>query len=232
MLVNGIPLPSAVANVTGGVVTSITTNIGGVGYIGVPSVFFFGGGATTCASATAIVVGGAVTGVTSLVGGSGYTSAPRVLFIGTDSSGRINSTASATAVLTSGQVTSIIIGGTQLAATVTIDFGYYFNRLLDPAPYDILQDGVVDFTSMSQVDDVKLTNYIKSRAGGHHAGGTCKMGLANDPTAVVDQKGLVYQTNNLRVCDMSIIPVAIRWPNSTLYVVAEKIAQDILAAYP
>ena len=232
VLVNGIPLPSAVANVTGGVVTSITTNIGGVGYIGVPSVFFFGGGATTCASATAIVVGGAVTGVTSLVGGSGYTSAPRVLFIGTDSSGRINSTASATAVLTSGQVTSIIIGGTQLAATVTIDFGYYFNRLLDPAPYDILQDGVVDFTSMSQVDDVKLTNYIKSRAGGHHAGGTCKMGLANDPTAVVDQKGLVYQTNNLRVCDMSIIPVAIRWPNSTLYVVAEKIAQDILAAYP
>jgi hypothetical protein len=213
-------------------VTSITTNIGGVGYVSVPSVFFYGGGATTCASATAVIAGGVVTGVTNLVGGSGYTSAPRVLFIGTDSSGKINSTASATALLVSGQVTNIIIGGTQLPASVTIDFGYYFNRLLDPAPYDILKDGNVTFTSMTQVDDAKLTNYVKSRAGGHHAGGTCKMGLPNDPTAVVDQKGLVYQTNNLRVCDMSIIPVAIRWPNSTLYVVAEKIAQDILAAHP
>jgi choline dehydrogenase-like flavoprotein len=67
--------------------------------------------------------------------------------------------------------------------------------------------------------------------GGGHAGGTCKMGLANDPTAVVNQKGLVYHTTNLRICDMSIIPVAIRWPNSTLYVVAEKIAHDILTVY-
>jgi choline dehydrogenase-like flavoprotein len=232
VLLNGNPLPSAVANLTGGVVTSITTNIGGVGYATVPSVFFYGGGATTCASATAVIVGGAVTGVINLVGGSGYTSAPRVLFVGTDSSGRINSTASATAILTNGQVTNVIIGGTQLPATVTIDFGYYFNRLLDPAPYDILIDGNVQFTSMNQVDDVKLTNYIKSHVGGHHAGGTCRMGLPNDPSAVVDQKGLVYQTNNLRICDMSIIPVAIRWPNTTLYVVAEKIAQDILTANP
>jgi choline dehydrogenase len=57
------------------------------------------------------------------------------------------------------------------------------------------------------------------------------MGLPGDPTAVVDQKGLVYGMTGLRVCDMSIVPVAIRWPNSTLYVVAEKIAADILAKY-
>jgi choline dehydrogenase-like flavoprotein len=58
------------------------------------------------------------------------------------------------------------------------------------------------------------------------------MGLSTDPSAVVDQKGLVYRTIGLRVCDMSIIPVAIRWPNTTLYVVAEKIADDILQIYP
>jgi len=81
---------------------------------------------------------------------------------------------------------------------------------------------------MSQVNDAKLLNYLDSRAGGHHAGGTCKMGVQGDPTAVTNQKGKVYGTSGLRICDMSIVPVAIRWPNSTLYVVAEKIAQDIL----
>lgn len=227
VLLNGNPLPCAVANVTNGVVTSITTNVGGSGYITPPTIMFYGGGATVSASAIATVSNGSVTGITNLVGGSGYTSAPRVLFIGKDG-GNLNSTAVATATISGGRVTGVTINGTNLSGTVTIDFGYYFNRLLDPAPYDILNDGITSFTDMSQVNDIKLTNYIKSRVGGHHAGGTCKMGLSNDPTAVVNQKGLVYGATNLRVCDMSIIPVAIRWPNTTLYVVAEKIADDIL----
>ncbi len=104
----------------------------------------------------------------------------------------------------------------------------YFKALMDPAPYDILKDGITDFTSMENIDIQKLTNYILERVGGHHGGGTCKMGLQNDLTAVVDQKGRVYGVRKLRVCDMSIIPISIRWPNSNVYPIAEKIAKDIL----
>jgi choline dehydrogenase-like flavoprotein len=104
----------------------------------------------------------------------------------------------------------------------------YFKRLLDPAPYDILKDGITDFTSIDQIDNNKLITWLNERVGGHHGGGTCKMGLSSDPMAVVDQKGKVYGVKGLRVCDMSIIPISIRWPNSNLYVVAEKISIDIL----
>ncbi len=107
----------------------------------------------------------------------------------------------------------------------------YFKRLLDPAPYDILYDGITDFTSMDQIDKIKLVRWLRERIGGHHGGGTCKMGLKNDPMAVVDQKGRVYGVEGLRVCDMSIIPISIRWPNSNLYPIAEKISKDILDNY-
>ncbi len=107
------------------------------------------------------------------------------------------------------------------------DFGY-FKRLLDPAPYDILKDGITDFTDMDQIDDTKLINWLYERVGGHHGGGTCKMGVQTDDMAVVDQKGRVYGINGLRVCDMSIVPISIRWPNSNVYTIAEKISKDIL----
>ena len=221
VLLNGIPLPCAVANISSGVVTSITTNVGGSGYTSSPIVMFYGGGADQTALATCTISNGSVISVLITNGGSGYKTAPRVLFLG----GGCQVKANATCVLQNGQVQSVSIDG---LVGGTIDFGYYFTGLLDPAPYDILNDGVLQFTDMSQVNDVKLLNYLKSRVGGHHAGGTCKMGLQTDPTAVTNQKGQVYGTTGLRICDMSIVPVAIRWPNSTLYVVAEKIANDII----
>jgi len=107
----------------------------------------------------------------------------------------------------------------------------YFERLLDPAPYDILNDGVTDFTDINQINEKKLKDFLKKRCGGHHAGGTCKMGIKSDPNAVVDQKCRVYGIKNLRVCDMSIVPISIRWPNSNVYVMAEKLANDILNKY-
>ena len=235
VLINGNPYPSATVNLdpVTNAILSINTNVGGSGYSTAPTVVCYGGGASVSAVLTATITAGSVTSVTIVNGGSGYTSAPRILFIGTTSDNILNSTASATAVISGGVITSVIINGTQWSnQQITIDFGYYFDQLLDPAPYDILKDGNVTFTDMSQVDDTKLKNYILSRVGGHHAGGTCKMGLVNDPTAVVDQKGVVYRVSGLRICDMSIIPVAIRWPNTTLYVVAEKIANDILQLYP
>jgi len=110
----------------------------------------------------------------------------------------------------------------------------YFSQLLDPAPVDFLKAGVTydNWTDVSQVDLDRLKNYFFQRIGGHHACGTCKMGvLKKDPMSVVDQKGRVYGVERLRVCDASVCPVSIRWPNGTMYIVGEKISADILARY-
>ena len=93
---------------------------------------------------------------------------------------------------------------------------------------DILYDGITDFTSLDQIDINKLENWLNKRIGGHHGGGTCKMALPSDPLGVVGQTGKVYGIEGLRVCDMSIVPISIRWPNSNVYPIAEKIAFSIL----
>jgi choline dehydrogenase-like flavoprotein len=110
----------------------------------------------------------------------------------------------------------------------------YFSQLLDPAPVDFLKAGVTydNWTDVSQVDVDRLKNFFNNKVGGHHACGTCKMGvLKRDPMSVVDQKGRVYGVERLRVCDASVCPVSIRWPNGTMYIVGEKISADILAKY-
>jgi choline dehydrogenase-like flavoprotein len=109
----------------------------------------------------------------------------------------------------------------------------YFRNFLFPAPSDILVDGTDPLApfSTANVDQTKLKNFLFNETEGHHAGGTCKMGVANDPMAVVDQHGKVFGLKNLYVADMSVVPVSIRWPNGTCYVIGEKIAADILAAY-
>jgi len=113
----------------------------------------------------------------------------------------------------------------------------YFSELAVPAPSEFLQPGITYATwnSVAQIDQERLKQFLFNRVAGHHAGGTCKMGVTDkgsplyDPMAVVDQKGRVKGVKGLRICDNSIIPISIRWPNITLYVIAEKIAADILA---
>jgi choline dehydrogenase-like flavoprotein len=107
----------------------------------------------------------------------------------------------------------------------------YFKNLLYPNTYEVLKDGVTEFTSMTQIDISKLTEFIRQGVGGHHGGGTCKMGIPTDAEAVVDQQCRVYGVDNLRVCDMSIVPISIKWPNINLYPIGEKIADAILADY-
>lgn len=114
----------------------------------------------------------------------------------------------------------------------------WISSLLFPSARDILIPGVTEFVygapvaaNMALIDQDKLRNFLKTYVEGHHAMGTCKMGLISDPLAVVDQKSKVHGVKGLRVCDMSIVPVPIRWPANNLYAIAEKISADILAEY-
>jgi choline dehydrogenase-like flavoprotein len=61
-----------------------------------------------------------------------------------------------------------------------------------------------------------------------HISGTCKMGPASDPLAVVDQFGRVHGLDNLRVVDASIMPDCIRAnTNVTTMMIGERIADFI-----
>jgi choline dehydrogenase len=61
-----------------------------------------------------------------------------------------------------------------------------------------------------------------------HASSTCKMGSKGDPLAVVDSKARVYGLQGLRVVDASaFLFLTPGHPQSGIYMLAEKIAEDI-----
>lgn len=101
----------------------------------------------------------------------------------------------------------------------------YFAGLIDPQPVDILKAGHTHFRQMSDIDPQRLRTYIAQRIGGHHAGGTCKMGPSSDPMSVVDSHGRVHGVRGLRVADISVLPVSVRWPAYNLYVIGERLAE-------
>ena len=78
--------------------------------------------------------------------------------------------------------------------------------------------------------DADILAYIqKSMATLHHASATCKMGKEGDAGAVVDSKGRVFGVLGLRVVDASafnLLPPG--HSQSTVYMLAEKLAQDII----
>ncbi|MFE1593575.1 mycofactocin system GMC family oxidoreductase MftG [Nocardia sp. NPDC058705] len=58
-----------------------------------------------------------------------------------------------------------------------------------------------------------------------HLSGTCRMGRASDPRAVVDEHGNVHGIDTLTVADLSIVPVPLRrGPQATTVMVAAHIA--------
>ncbi len=78
-----------------------------------------------------------------------------------------------------------------------------------------------DLESDDALDEWMMRNVTTS----HHVSGTCKMGPASDPMAVVDQRGKVYGIEGLRVADASIMPDCIRAnTNVTSMVIGERIA--------
>ncbi len=52
----------------------------------------------------------------------------------------------------------------------------------------------------------QLREFVKNESWGHHASCTCKMGKADDPTAVLDSRFRVRGTTGLRVVDASVFP--------------------------
>jgi choline dehydrogenase len=62
----------------------------------------------------------------------------------------------------------------------------------------------------------------------HHSSGTCKMGPALDPMAVVDDHGRVHGLEGLRVVDASIMPDVVRAnTNATTIMIGERMADVI-----
>jgi choline dehydrogenase len=61
-----------------------------------------------------------------------------------------------------------------------------------------------------------------------HISGTCKMGPASDPMAVVSQHGRVHGLDNLWIADASIMPDCIRAnTNATTIMIAERVAEFV-----
>jgi 5-(hydroxymethyl)furfural/furfural oxidase len=80
-------------------------------------------------------------------------------------------------------------------------------------------------------DNAALADYVRNNvAGTFHVCGTCRMGRADDPDAVVDNSGQVRGINGLRVVDASIMPAIPRGnTNIPTIMLAEKVAADMCA---
>ena len=88
----------------------------------------------------------------------------------------------------------------------------------------------IDLAALAD-DNAALADYVRNNvAGTFHVCGTCRMGRADDPDAVVDSQGRVRGIGGLRVVDASIMPAIPRGnTNIPTIMLAEKIAADICA---
>lgn len=104
--------------------------------------------------------------------------------------------------------------GVQLAAHE--DFQAIIAERIEPTDAELASDAALDEYLLREVTT------------GQHISGTCKMGPASDPMAVVDQHGRVHGLRNLRVVDASIMPNCIRAnTNVTTMMIGERIADFI-----
>ena len=93
---------------------------------------------------------------------------------------------------------------------------------------DIIEERVeptdADLVSEDALDDWLL----RTATTAQHICGTCKMGPASDPMAVVDQYGKVHGLERLRVVDASIMPNCTRAnTNVTVMMIGERVADFI-----
>jgi choline dehydrogenase-like flavoprotein len=86
----------------------------------------------------------------------------------------------------------------------------------------------------SATDDASLDAHIRANSiTVHHPLGTCKMGLASDPLAVVDPELKVFGVDGLRVIDGSVMPDLVGANiNAPIIMIAEKAADLIRGRQP
>jgi choline dehydrogenase len=92
-------------------------------------------------------------------------------------------------------------------------FGPIVERVLQPSEADLASDEALDQWMRRTVFNTT------------HASGTCKMGPASDPTAVVDQRLNIHGLENIKVADASVMPNVIRAnTNCTTIMIGERCA--------
>lgn len=86
-------------------------------------------------------------------------------------------------------------------------------------------------TDEQLASDEALDAWLRERVSTqHHASGTCKMGPATDPLAVVDQYCRVHGLDGLRIVDASVMPNVPRAnTNATTITIAERVADWLKA---
>lgn len=100
-------------------------------------------------------------------------------------------------------------------------------EIMKTEPFSRLEPKEV-FESADAQTPEQIREFVKNTAWGHHASCTCKIGRADDPSAVLDGQFRVRGVENLRVVDASVFPeipgVFIVLP---IQMMAEKAAIDI-----
>ena len=84
-------------------------------------------------------------------------------------------------------------------------------NLLESEHYRDVADELLDPTPADLASDEALNDWLKQVVStSQHISGTCKIGNADDPMAVVDQHCRVHGLENLHVADASVMPDCIR----------------------
>jgi choline dehydrogenase-like flavoprotein len=86
----------------------------------------------------------------------------------------------------------------------------------------------------AQVNEETMGAFARANAFTfHHPAGTCKMGPASDPWAVVDGRGRVHGIDGLHVADASIMPeIPAAVPNLTCMAIGEIVAAQLAPGAP
>jgi choline dehydrogenase len=104
-------------------------------------------------------------------------------------------------------------------------------KLFEHPDFEPIVAGRNEPTDEELASDDALDAFIaRDISTGQHTSGTCKMGPASDPLAVVDQYGKVHGLRGLRVVDASILPDCIRAnTNVTTMMIGERVSDFIKA---
>jgi choline dehydrogenase len=102
-------------------------------------------------------------------------------------------------------------------------------RLLEHEVYQDIVAERLEPSDQALASDKALDDWLLHRVTTtQHISGTCKMGPASDPLAVVDQHCRVHGLTGLRVADASVMPDVIRAnTNATTIMIAERVADFV-----